>query len=331
MAKVSVLLPVFNACRGIARAVESILRQTLIDIELIVVDDGSTDETLAILERFDDSRLRIIRQDRSGVAVAANIGLKAANAGVIARMDADDYSHPDRLESQLEWLRLGDFDAVGCQIRILDSSGLPVESLRRYERWINEETLLSGELHALRFVEFPLVNPTILARREYFELGFRDDDVPEDYDLMLRAANQGMRFGKVAEVLFDWHDHSDRLTRNKARYSNDAFMSCRRKHLLQGPLMEIEQVDLWGLGKTGKPWMRWLQSHGIEVRHAYEVSARRIGEVIHGVKVLNSDQLRPTDGTPLLIAVGAANTREVIGPQISAQGYVSGRNAWFVA
>ena len=65
--------------------------------------------------------------------------------------------------------------------------------MRRYERWINEETVDGEQISALRFVEFPLVNPTILARRSYFELGFCDSDFPEDYDLMLRAAAHGAR------------------------------------------------------------------------------------------------------------------------------------------
>lgn len=310
------------------------LDQTLLNIELIVIDDGSTDETSEVAQRLcqEDSRVRLLSREHRGVCAAANAGTEVAASSVIARMDADDFSHPRRLEEQLRLLREGVLDVVGCQVRIIDEAGLPVGSLARYERWINEETLEPEAIAALRFVEFPLVNPTILARREYFELGFRDQpDLPEDYDLMLRAAAGGMRFGKVPEVLFDWHDHSDRVTRTDDRYSAEAFMNCRRQHLLAGPLKGVSTVDLWGLGQTGKPWLRWLQSEGMTVRNGYDIDERKIGGTIHGVPVSHPDQMANPDGTPLLIAVGSENARQIIQPQLLSRGYSPGHDTWFVA
>ncbi len=324
-------MPVFNAIDTVERAARSILSQTLQDIELIVVDDGSTDGSGEIIERIGDPRTRIIRTPHLGVASAANTGTKLARAGLIARMDADDYAYPERIRLQLEFLESSGHDVVGCHVRILDDGGRVVPSLRRYQSWVNDETASSQQIHALRFVEFPLVNPTILARRAYFELGFRSHDVPEDYDLMLRAAGQGMRFGKVAKTLFDWHDHTGRLTRNDSHYSEAAFMRCRREHLLAGPLRDVSTVDLWGVGMTGKPWMRWLVSQGISIRHAYDVSPRRIGQNVHGTIVQDPQSLHHADGTPMLIAVGAADSRTLITPQLTARGYQSGKDAWFVA
>ncbi|MEX2288473.1 MAG: glycosyltransferase [Planctomycetaceae bacterium] len=331
MPEVSVVLPVFNGARTVARAVGSILGQTLRDIELIVVDDGSTDHTVAVLQKVRDPRLRLVQCPHRGVASTANAGTTLARAPVIARMDADDFAYPLRLEKQLALLDQQKLDVAGCKIRILNESNGPAASLQRYERWINEETIDGEQIAALRFVELPLVNPTILARRSYFELGFRHGEFPEDYDLMLRAAAKGMRFGKVDEVLLDWIDGPGRLSRTDSRYSADAFARCRQTHLLDGPLKGVAQVDLWGLGETGKPWLRWLQAHGIAVRRGYDVSDRKIGETIHGVRVAHYTEMPPADGTPLMIAVGAEGSRELILPHITAQGYVSGSNAWFVA
>ena len=331
---VSVVLPAFNTASTIERAARSILDQTLRNVELIVIDDGSTDETPAIVRRLreDDSRVRLLSREHRGVCAAANAAMEAAISPVIARMDADDFSYPHRLEEQLRVLHDSDLDVVGCQVRIIDVAGQPVGSLARYQRWINEETLDPEKISALRFVEFPLVNPTILARRKYFELGFRDQpDLPEDYDLMLRAAAGGMRFGKVAEVLFDWQDHSDRVTRTDSRYSAEAFMNCRRQHLSSGPLKGLSVVDLWGLGQTGKLWLRWLQSQGLTVRNGYDIDERKIGETIHGVPVSHPSQAADPDGTPLLIAVGSENARQIIRPQLLARGYSPGRDVWFVA
>ena len=331
MPDISVVLPVFNGARTIARAVRSILNQTLREIELIVVDDGSTDETVAIVRKIRDPRLRLIQCDHQGVATATNTATELAVAPFIARMDADDFSHPQRLEKQLKLLQEKNLDVVGCKVRILNNSGQVVDSMHRYERWINEETIDGQQIAALRFVEFPLVNPTILARRSYFELGFCDSDLPEDYDLMLRAAAQDMQFGKVDEVLFDWTDHPNRLTRTDSRYSEEAFARCRQLHLLAGPLRDVSHVDLWGVGQTGKPWLRWMQDQNIKVRRGYDVSERKVNEKIHGVRISHPTELSAADGTPLVIAVGAEDARKLILPQILARGFVPGSDAWFVA
>ncbi len=331
MAQVSVVIPAFNAAETVERAVQSVLDQTFKDLEVVVIDDGSTDGTLTTLRRLTDSRLRVLESTHHGVAETANIGTRAATAPLIARMDADDYSHPDRLRRQVELLRECDADVVGCQVRIVGEKGGVVESMQRYERWINEETLSSDAISALRFVELPIVNPTILAKRGSFELGCRSGDFPEDYDLMLRAAEAGMRFAKVPDVLFDWSDRPERLTRTDRCFTSEAFMACRRHHLLNGPLKGVETVDLWGVGQTGKPWLRWLQSEQIRVRRAFDVSDRKVGRTIHGVCVESPFDLPPPDGTPLIVAVGAAGARELIVPHVESRGYTVGGDVWFVA
>lgn len=331
MPKVSVILPVFNAASTVERAVRSVLNQDLQDLELIAVNDGSTDSTRSILDAIDDPRLRLIEQQHAGVVVASNRAFQESLSPLVARMDADDYAHPTKLSSQIELLETHDLDVVGCQVSIVDSSGSTVDSMSRYARWINEETLTHAQIMANRFVELPIVNPTILARRQYLEIGFRSNDLPEDYDLMLRAARVGMRFGKVPSLLFDWTDRAGRLTRTDDRYSREAFDACRRHHLLSGPLANAPCVDLWGIGQTGKPWMRWLQKHQIMIRHAFDVNQRVIGQRVHGCVVQSPDQLTNADGTPLMIAVGADGARELIREHITLRGYQPGCNAWFVA
>lgn len=331
MSKLSVVLPVFNAERTVARAVRSILNQTFQDFEFIIVDDGSTDGTASVLREIRDARIRVVRTGHVGVAGAANIGTKLSSTPYIARMDADDVCGLDRLEKQFEFLVQNDLDVVGCRVRIRDELGNSVPSLARYERWINEDTVTHDQIYGLRFVELPLVNPTIMARRRYFDIGFRGNGFPEDYDLMLRAAASGMRFGKVKEILLDWYDHPGRLTRNSSRYSDDAFMKCRRNHLIAGPLRGVASVDLWGVGKSGKPWLAWLQQHGIEVRSAFDVDMRKVGQSVRGVRISHTRSLPLADGTPLIIAVGAANARRTILPQARSRGYVAGIDAWFVA
>ena len=101
---VSVVLPVWNAESTVERAIRSILQQSMSSFELIVVDDGSSDQTPNILAQIADERLHVVRTEHQGVAAAANIGTQHAQANIIARMDADDISLPQRIEKQFEFM-----------------------------------------------------------------------------------------------------------------------------------------------------------------------------------------------------------------------------------
>lgn len=331
MSLVSVILPVFNAERTIRRAAQSILDQTWNQLELIVINDGSTDGTLEILKSIWDPRVKIISTEQQGVAAAANLALEHCSGDLIARMDSDDFSYPNRIEKQVQLLEQSGFDAVGCQVRILQNDHRCAKTMQRYENWINKETLTSEQIRSLRFVEYPLVNPTILAKRRFFELGYRAEKFPEDYDLFLRAAHQGFQFGKVPEVHFDWYDLPGGLTRTNELYSVFAFDSCRKHHLLRGPLANSHTVDVWGAGKTGKAWLKWLELGSISVRRLYDVSPRKIGQTIHGCTVEDLNALEHLDSTPLLIAVGREGARNLILGELANKGYRPGVDAWFVA
>jgi cellulose synthase/poly-beta-1,6-N-acetylglucosamine synthase-like glycosyltransferase len=328
--RISVVLPAWNAAVTIRRAIDSILTQSWSDLELLVVDDGSTDATGDVVHSIPDPRLRWLPGGHTGVAGAMNRGVAEARAPLIARMDADDVAPPRRLEHQWTRLQADALDVVGGRVRIVDADGRAVPSLQRYEEWVNG-CLRHEEIAAERFIESPLVNPTVLAWREAFELGCREGDFPEDYDLWLRVIAAGFRCGKAPEHVLDWTDGPDRLTRSCDRYHRAAFDRCRREHLLAGPLRGIGVVNLWGAGETGKPWLRWLMSAGFRIGCAVEVAPRKIGRRIHGVPVIHFRDLPSADGTPLLIAVGAAGAREQITPVLEKNGYRPGKDAWFVA
>ena len=326
----SIVLPAWNAAATIERAIRSVLASTFADFELLVIDDGSSDGTCEIVESINDPRLRLIRQEHLGVAATANRGTAEAQAPFIARMDADDYCHPQRFEQQLALVDSENLDGAGGLVRIVDANGEPVPTMQRYEEWVNDNRTPEA-IAAWRFVESPLVNPTVLAKREVFELGYRAGDFPEDYDLWLRAIGKGYRFAKVPEVIHDWTDGPTRLTRSNPAYSEEAFNHSRLEHLLAGPLHGVDTIDVWGAGATGKPWLRWLQAASLRIRHLVEVSPKKIGEKIHGVRVRAPEDLPPADGTPLIVAVGAPGARELILAALMPLGYKAGDDAWFVA
>ena len=122
--RVTVLMPAYNAGKYIADAVRSVLDQTFADFELLVVDDGSSDNTVSILQGFSDPRIRLVQQVRGGVSAALNIGLKEARGEYICRFDADDICFPSRLTRQVAFLDTHpDYLIVGSDAEYISEDG----------------------------------------------------------------------------------------------------------------------------------------------------------------------------------------------------------------
>ena len=127
MPKVSVIMPVFNGEKFLRTAIESILNQTYTDFELIIIDDGSTDNTPDIIESYKDQRIIFFRKSNQGVASSLNTGIRLSKAEYIARMDADDVSEPDRLKYQVDYLdQHPECVLVDVSAILIDEDGMPL-------------------------------------------------------------------------------------------------------------------------------------------------------------------------------------------------------------
>src|SRR5262245_42523683 len=125
-------MPVYNGVRYLERAVESVLSQTCTDFELIIIDDGSTDDSLAMLRRYeaDDSRVRLVSRPNTGYVIALNEMVALARAPFMARMDADDVSLPGRFERQMTYMtEHPECVACGSRIMLIDSEGDPIREM----------------------------------------------------------------------------------------------------------------------------------------------------------------------------------------------------------
>lgn len=204
--KVTVLLSVFNAERYLADAIESILKQTFTDFEFIIIDDGSTDRSLQILQQYalQDSRIQLVSRENRGLVNSLNEGLALAKTPFIARMDADDISYPDRLSKQVDFLKEHpDYAAVGCRVRLIDGDSDP---LRLFSPETTHEEIDSAHL---RGEGGAITHPAVMFRKNKFisagqyRLGFNH---AEDLDLWLRMAEVG-KLGNLPDVLFDYRQH----------------------------------------------------------------------------------------------------------------------------
>ncbi|MCW1885901.1 glycosyltransferase [Luteolibacter flavescens] len=329
---ISIVLPFRNAAPTIEEAVESLRNQTFENWELIAVDDHSSDcsaEIVAGLSRL-DGRIKLISNKRSsGVVGAFQSGFSIASSVWIARMDADDRSHPKRL--QLQWGRamVGDVDVITTNVSIVGSLG---NGMARYVDWANR--LLDHDAVSInRFVENPVINPTVLVRRNSFEAvgGYQDVPWAEDHDVWLRMLHRGARFAKVPEVLLDWRDSTSRLTRSDSRYGEKARQQMRAFHLAALDEVRERGVVIAGAGPIGKSLARELLALGVRLHGFIDVHPRRIGEVIHGAEVAGLEDLgRRWRDAVLLSAVGLAGVREEIRGLAIGAGYVESLDFWCV-
>ncbi len=199
--RISVVMPVFDAGVHLRAALRSILEQSLSDLELIAVDDGSTDDSAAILAEVGDPRLRVVRQPHAGMVAALNRGLALARGGYVARMDADDLSLPGRLALQARFLdRHPGVALVGGRFAHIDEDG------RRLNEAVAVPRGHEGIAWAMLRGRLGVLHATAMARREVLqELGGYDPDFAhsEDVELFARMIPR-FRLANVAEVVYLW-------------------------------------------------------------------------------------------------------------------------------
>ncbi|MEE9280555.1 MAG: glycosyltransferase [Myxococcota bacterium] len=335
---VSVVMPVRDAAGTLEAAVDSVLSSRGIELELICVDDGSQDESRALLDRAAarDPRVRVTHGEPRGIVAALNTGLAQAEAPLVARMDADDAMLPERLAAQAAYLDQHPETAlVGCQVECFRAGGLR-EGYRLYSDWVNG-LVEPGEIERQMFVECPIPHPTWTFRRPAVDAlgGYRDRGWPEDLDLLYRLLATGAGIAKVPRVLHRWRDHPGRLSRVDPSYGREAFARVKAHFL---PLLRpMPAAIVWGAGRTGRRLVRLLEAEGLPTRALLDVNPRRIGTTWHGIPVFSPEQLRSRakawrdEGLRVLVAVASRGARQEIREHLDSLDLAEGRDFLMVA
>jgi glycosyltransferase involved in cell wall biosynthesis len=328
--KVSVLLPVHNAEATIGTAIESIHRQTMRDWELIVADDGSTDQTLEIASEAarDDRRIKLHRFPHRGLVPTLNEAIDLAQGSFLARMDADDESSPERLALQTNYLAENpQVSLVASQVRFGgDRSNAP--GYAQYVDWTNS-VLSADEISKSRFIESPIAHPSVMYRRETLARsgGYRDTDWPEDYELWLRWLEAGERFEKLNQPLITWNDPINRLSRRHPRYRTEAFYACKCHYLARWITRTIEsdrRILLWGAGRITRKRFERLEATDVTLSGYIDINPRKIGLKIGGRPVYGISEI-PEDRSWFIVAgVGNRGAREEIRRELEQRGYREG-------
>lgn len=224
---VSVIMPVFNGERYVRAAVESILGQSFTDYELIIINDGSTDGSDEILQKYASIEGRVVygvHEQNRGLVAVLNEGLEIAKGEFIARMDADDISLPERLERQVEFLKqTPHVGVVGTQMNILDASGVKTG---QFQVPLEHNRIIWSLMFGRSFA-----HPSIMLRKSLFEKtgGYNSDfHVTEDQELWMRLAWL-TQFANLPQILVNYRSHSLSVSRQKADLQKRQILTLRRQ------------------------------------------------------------------------------------------------------
>jgi hypothetical protein len=274
--QVAVIIPVRNGERFIAQAIDSILSQTLVDLELLVVDDASTDRTVEIIHAYTDPRLRVLRNpQRMGVSASRNRALAEAHPSYVAFLDADDIAYDQRLEQQIAFLEQHPRVAlVGCHLDYIDADGKLLYSERPGQRPCNPEDV------RMELLKRACILPSTATGRKSALIqagGFPQLDYAEDHDLWCRLAlNHDLAI--LPDRLVAYRHHPNQATFKKISEAHKATQACIRRArgrfvaagILQ-PRGQLSSATIWehlcGVpGSRGNTYTQWAGLHSWALR-----------------------------------------------------------------
>ena len=314
---VSVVMSVYNGERFLREAVESILDQSFREFEFIIVNDGSTDGSAAILNEYQsaDARVKVHHEKHAGLVPSLNRGCELAEGKYIARMDADDIAKEDRLISQLNFMECHPEIAVlGGAVEWIDANARSLGTCR----YPSEDR----EIKATQLNDCAVWHPTVLLRKEVFVWagGYRSVVVDaEDYDLWLRIGER-FQLANLNQVVLKYRIHPHQVSLRKRAQQTRGILAAqiaakRRKDGLPDPLRDIKEIAAdtlvgWGVSVSEQrsrfviDTARWIQNMCMAGEYSTALDAAQ--EVLQG----NVDGIDPMKIADLHLTVAALLWRE---------------------
>lgn len=222
-------MPAYNAALYLRPAIESILRQSFTNFEFLIINDGSKDDTLAIARSYSDQRIRIISQDNKGLIDTLNMGIAEAKAPVIARMDADDISHANRLEAQISFLKdHPDYILLGSEANIIDKEGDFV--FRLLPPGFEHQEIVKAAEH-----ECPFIHPSVMfVKQAVIDAGGYPKNALtfEDHLLWKKMLSVGKGYN-MKQVLVDYRFNPGSVTIDE-KWRGKEFREIRQRAIANG-------------------------------------------------------------------------------------------------
>lgn len=307
-------MPVYNAEAYLFECIDSIIKQSYTNWELIAVDDQSTDDSLSILSDYSskNSNIKIHTTTNKGIIPALHEAFIQSNGVLITRMDADDIMHVDKLLLLSNTLlKSGRGHLATAFVRYFSDSKLG-DGYTKYENWLNG--LTNQEINFTEiYKECVIPSPCWMCYRSDLQNcdAFNPQTYPEDYDLCFRFRKVGLKVIAVRQVLHYWRDHSHRSSRNDPNYSDNSFLNLKMQYFLEDDFDPIKKMVLWGAGRKGKTIAKELIKNNIPFQWLTN-NTEKIDKQIYGVVLQNDKKFEFTNSHQVIIAVAQQNESNLI-------------------
>lgn len=248
---VTILMPVYNGERFLREAIDSLLSQTYRNIEILIINDGSTDQSGEIIRSYQDKRIRYVVNERnSGLIFTLNRGLELATGEYLARMDSDDVCAIERIGKQASYLEQHpDIAIVATTIEMMDEAGKPLPP------WTDDRNNIHPEaIRRFLLKDNCIAHPSIMARTALLQrYRFQaDQKEAEDYDLWLRLCADGHQIAKIDEPLLRYRVVATGLTRKEGLSAFERLSRTKGKFLA-----ERRRTGKWN-GYCRQLWLHYL-------------------------------------------------------------------------
>lgn len=309
-------MPAFNTEKYIASCLQSIIAQTEINWELVVVDDYSTDSTFQILNKYAklDSRIKVFSNEKEkGIIGALQTAYENISGNIITRMDADDLMTTDKLSLMKTLLLENGFGTLVLgQVTYFSDDKQLGEGYKQYELWLNSLTSSNNNFSEI-YKECVIPSPAWMCWKQDFEKcnGFSTNIYPEDYDLAFRFYKANLNCIGTKKAVHYWRDYNDRTSRTDENYADNRFIDLKVKYFLALDYNKNKELILWGASKKGKSIAKLLIASNIEFTWICN-NPNKIGRDIYGVILENIDNVNSFDNTQFIIAVAGNEHQKII-------------------
>lgn len=331
-ALVTIVMAVKDTAPYLAECLNSIIEQTYINWELIVINDHSSDRSLDILQDYaeKDVRIKVIQNEGEKLIAALQTGYKHASGSLINRMDSDDRMPNYKLEIMVEaWLKIGEGNIIAGGTEHFVDEGEVGGGFKRYDQWLNDVAKNSSHYEEL-YKECTIPSHCwLIAKTDFDSVGGFDSPVyPEDYDLAFRFYKAGLKVIGLDKVLHFWRDRSDRISRTWDVYKDNRYFDLKMKYFYEIDRDFSRPLVLWGAGKNGKDLAKII----LEKENAFNWvcdTETKIGKDIYGIIMQDCQNLSDYDNPQIILAVASPDGKVEIQATLNRLGKNPVSDYWF--
>ncbi|WP_456441002.1 glycosyltransferase family 2 protein [Psychroserpens sp.] len=307
---ISILTPFKNTSMFLSECLESIINQTYVHWELLIIDDNSSDDSYNIVNEFakKDQRIKLFKNRGSGIINALRLAFEKSSGTYITRMDSDDLMHPEKLAIMMNNLQQHGKKHIALGlVKYFSEVGIG-DGYAKYESWLNELTS-KGINYSEIYKECVIPSPCWMLHREDLITcdGFNPNRYPEDYDLAFRFYKNNIKCIPSDNVLHYWRDYSTRASRTDSNYAENHFLEIKLHYFLDLNYNTSRPLVIWGAGQKGKTIAKLLQKKEVNFIWVCD-NPKKIGKHIYDVELFNFEHLKTLQNPQSIVTV--ANSRE---------------------